>query len=195
MSTEPTLRDLMVAGANNPEGATAADLAIAIERNALQVQPHIYTLEYQKRLFRAQRAGQKLRFFAKVEDRDAWLMVRSVGQTCFTTGGTPKLVDVHQHIKSRARKPGLKPLALMGSETNRKAQPAPVSIDDEQFKRVGDLVFTDATIVTICPSSTHDPRYQLGPDASIEKLFSASPYGQYIAEPSTWAAAAISGRG
>lgn len=191
MSTEPTLRDLMVARANNPEGATAADFAIAIERKALQVQPHIYILEQQKRLFRAQRSGQKLRFFAKAEDRDAWLMVKSVGQTCFTTGGTPKLVDVHLHIKSRARKPGLKPLALMGSETNRKAQPAPVTVDGEQFKRVGELVFTDATVVTICPSSTHDPRYQLGPDASIEKLFSAAGPGHYLAEPSTWAAAAM----
>ena len=122
-------------------------------------------------------------------------MVKSVGQTCFTTGGTPKLVDVHEHIKSRARKPGLKPLPMLGSQTNRRAQPAPVNIDGEQFKRVGELVFTEHTKVTICPSSTHDPRYQLGPDASIEKVFSAAGPGHYLAEPSTWAKAAISGRG
>ena len=83
-------------------------------------------------------------------------------------------MDVHEHIKSRARKPGLKPLPMLGSQTNRRAQPAPVNIDGEQFKRVGELVFTEHTKVTICPSSTHDPRYQLGPDASIEKVFSAA---------------------
>lgn len=193
MSTEPSLRDLMVARADNPDGATAADFAIAIERKALQVQPHIYALESQKRLFRAHRAGQKLRFFAKVEYRDAWLMVKSVGQTCFTTGGTPKLVDVHQHIKSRARKPGLKPLALMGSETNRKAQPAPVNIDGEQFKRVGDLVVNDETIFSFGRSYSHDPRVQCGPEEHIPALFSAQRYGEYIEPASTWAAAAARG--
>lgn len=191
MNHEPSLRDRMVARANNPDGATAADFCTAVQRTPSQVQPHIYALESRKRLYRAQRAGQKLRFFADRLHRDAWLMVKSVGQTCFTTGGTPKLVDVHQHIKSRARKPGLKPLALMGSETNRKAQPAPVSIDGEQFKRVGELVFTEHTKVTICPSSTHDPRYQIARGASIEKLFSAAGPGHYLVEPSTWAKAAM----
>lgn len=199
MNYEPTLRDRMVARADNPDGATAADFCAAVQRTPSQVQPHIYALESRKRLYRAQRAGQKLRFFADRLQRDAWVMAKQIGQNHQTVmpqaapkPAAPKLVDVHEHIKSRARKPGLKPLPLAGSETNRKAQPAPVSIDGKQFKRVGGLIMTEKTKVTICPSSTHDPRYQLAPGASIERLFSAAPPGHYLGEPSAWAAAAMS---
>jgi hypothetical protein len=153
-----SLREQMVRRANNPEGASAADFAAAIERDAMQVQPHIAALESRKRLFRAKAPHLRLRFFANQSHRDTWLAV-----------------------------------AL--SEAHRKAsEPAPVTIDRAQFKRVGELVINEATVVTPCSSSTHDPRYQLDPTEPLPPGLSSLPYGQYSAPASPWAVAAAQAR-
>lgn len=153
-----SLREQMVARANNPGGASAHDFAAVIDRNAQLVQSYIAALEGHKRLFRAKVIGQRLRFFATQSHRDTWLAV-----------------------------------AL--SEAQRQASaPAPVTIDRAQFKRVGELVINEATVVTPCSSSTHDPRYQLGPADPLPPGLSSLPYGQYSAPASPWAVAAAQAR-
>lgn len=193
----PTIRDRLVALADNPQGATAADFCAAVERGPGPIGSHVSFLESRQRLFRARRAGCRLRFFANAPARDAWLAKIPVGKSFNTVmpgkvrQQGPVLVDVHQRIKSRAQQPRLAPLPLAGSERNRQPSGAPVTVDCAQFRRIGDLVMTEKTKLTICPSSTHDPRYQIAPGAAVDRLFSAMPPGHYLGEPSAWAVAAM----
>ena len=115
-----------------------------------------------------------------------------------TATAAPEITCARDYIVYLCSTPNGAPLLLPGSipfRRNKGTVPAPVDINSDQFKLVGDMVMRADAVHTICPSSTHDPRYQLGPADSVEKMFSAAPPGHYHAEPSAWAAAAIQARG
>ena len=195
------VRDYIVYLCSTPNGATCTEIGKAIDRTTRQVTSHLTHMIGQGRIFKGQRGGMQLRFFTEAANRDAWQLAKGTGndaQTVVRQQYMPRLVAVDQHIVSRARKPGGAPLLLPGSipfRRNKGTVPAPVDINSDQFKLVGDMVMRADAVHTICPSSTHDPRYQLGPADSVEKLFSAAPPGHYLADPSPWAAAAIQARG
>lgn len=200
MNYEPTLRDCISVLCDNSEGATAREVADAIGQTTHRATTHLQRMVNQGRIHKGQRAGTVLHFFANAAERDTWVLRKESGHNAQTTGRreSPLLVSVHEHLKSKARRPGLPPLLLNGSmafHRNKGTTAAPVSFDPDQFKLVGDMLMKADTVHTVCKSATHDPRYQLGPDDSIERAFSSAPPGHYIADPSPWAAAAIQARG
>lgn len=104
----------------------------------------------------------------------------------------PRLVDVHEHLRSRARKPGPK-LALPGSEMERPLPTSGVTIDPNWRQRVGEQIVGVETVRSLGLSAGHDPRYQVGPDEQVPAVFSGRKYGEYTDPASTWAMAAMRG--
>lgn len=167
------------------------------------VNMHMAALVAQGRVHPAKRAGDRIRWFKRVAARDAWLLEMQRGETMYTMvpkanrASTkpkgPRLVDVHQHLPSRARRPGPKCLPLLGSEMERPLPAAGVAIDPNWMQRTGDQVVTVETVTSRGMSSGHDPRFQCGPDDEVPALFSGRPYGEYTEPASTWAKAAMRG--
>lgn len=197
--------DAMLGLADRDSGATSKDFQALTGLNANLVGSHIQRLEYGKHLHRARRAGERLRFFARADARDRWLAAVPAGETVHTVARSkadrrkarkqqaesPRLVDVHQHLVSRARKPGGR-ILLPGSEANRPFTPG-VTINRSDLQRTGELIITAATKHTVCPSPGCDPRYQVAPGTAVPPLFSSMPPGVYAAPASTWAEAALGG--
>lgn len=198
------VRMLELAGRDS--GATSKDFQALTGLSANLVGSHIQRLEYGEHLHRARRAGERLRFFARAVDRDRWLATVPIGERVHTVSGrspekrrasrkskpeSPYLVDVHQHLVSRARKPGAG-ILLAGSEGNRPVIPG-VTISRSDMQRTGELIITAATKHTVCPSPGCDPRYQVKPGERVAPEFSALPIGHYSAPASTWAEAALGG--
>ena len=105
----------------------------------------------------------------------------------------PKLVDVHEHLPSRARKPGAKCPPLQGSEMERPLPTAGVTIDPHWHLRTGEQIVGVETVRSLGLSAGHDPRYQCGPDEQVPAIFSGRKYGEYTEPASTWAKAAMRG--
>lgn len=113
-----TFRHAIVNLAKRPDGVVTTELCALIDRSSETVRSHLRKLEATKRLFRAKKKGLKVRFFASVSDRDDWLQapLTGVANKDLARPHKPRLVDVHEHIRSRARKPGMRPIPLPGSE-------------------------------------------------------------------------------
>lgn len=197
--------DAMLELADRDSGATSKDFQALTGLTANLVGSRIQRLEYGKYLHRARRAGERLRFFARAVDRDRWLATVPTGETVHTVARSkadrrvarkaqaesPRLVDIHQHLVSRARKPGAR-ILLPGSEGNRPATPG-ATINRSDLQRTGDLIVTASTKITRCPSLACDPRYQVAPGTAVPPLFSSMPPGMYATPASGWAAAALGG--
>lgn len=198
-----TVRDQIVELADVPGGVSSKELQEVFGLSPKKVNTVMMNLVTLGRVHRAKRAGDRMRWFKRPAMRDAWLLEMQSGETMYTivpkdqragskpTG--PRLVDVHQHLRSRARKPGPKCLPMLGSEMERPLPAAGVAIDPNWMQRTGDQVVTVETVKSRGVSSGHDPRFQVGPDDMVPAVFSGRPYGEYPEPASTWAKAAMRG--
>ena len=166
MST-PTLRDRMVAFADSPQGASSADFQAAFFLSQLNANGHIQGLEYKSRLHRAKAPGQRLRFFARAADRDRWLAAQPAVSPKAAARAKPKAHKAGRGIQLQPTTPG-------------------VRIDRTDLERRGDLVFTERTKYTACPSIGCDPRYQAPAGADVPRVIATD--GEPV---SAWAAAVI----
>jgi hypothetical protein len=196
-------RDQMVELADVPGGISSRELQAVFGMSAKLVNTAMTVLTQRGRVYRAKRAGDRARWFKKVANRDAWLLEMQRGETIYTVVPKdqraslkpkgPRLVDVHQHLPSRARKPGAKPLPLPGSEMERALPVAGVAIDPNWMQRTGEAVCSVETVRSKGISAGHDPRYQVGPDDAFPAVFSGRRYGEYSEAASPWAKAAARG--
>lgn len=202
-----TNRDRMVELADVPGGVSSKELQAVFDMSAKDVNSNMTFLVPRGRVHRAKRAGDRIRWFKRAEARDAWLMEMKRGESIFTVVPKgqrrgevkaakpkgPRLVDVHEHIPSRARKPGARPLPLPGSEMARPLPTPGVAIDPKWHQRVGEPIVSIETVRSKGKSAGHDPRFQVGEGDVVPAVFSGRNYGEYIEPPSAWAAAAARG--
>lgn len=104
-TANPTYRDRIAVMAACPTGVSVRDLCAALGIAMDAATAHLATMVYQGRLHRARRPGVKLRWFAAVADRDAWVAAPPIGAGPNTTAA-PKLVPAKAKLKSRAKQPG-----------------------------------------------------------------------------------------
>jgi len=198
-----TIRDQVVELADVPGGISNKELQAAFGLSPKHVNMHMTALVNQGRVHPAKRAGDRIRWFKRVAARDAWLLEMQRGETMYTVVPKanrasakpkgPRLVDVHEHLPSRARRPGARPLPLPGSEMERPLPTAGVTIDPHWHLRTGEQIVGVKTVRSLGLSSGHDPRYQVGPDERVPAVFSGRNYGEYTDPASTWAMAAMRG--
>lgn len=198
-----TIRDQVVELADVPGGISNKEAQGVFGLSPKHVNMHMAALVAQGGVHPAKRAGDRIRWFKRVAARDAWLLEMQRGETIYTVvpkanraGAKPKgprLVDVHVHLPSRARKPGARPLPLPGSEMERPLPTAGVTIDPNWGQRTGEQIVGVETVRSYGLSAGHDPRFQVGPDEEVPALFSALRPGQYPEPASTWAKAAMRG--
>jgi len=161
--------------ATAPDGVTSAELQKALSVTADFACSMMARQVRAGKLFRAQRAGFKLRWFDTAARAAAWELQPAVGTNHLTTEA-PKLVAIGKPMKSRANKPG--------------AGIAPPQQPRE--KRVVEAVEVDYSRakVTRCPSVDHDPRYQLPPGAHPYGAgFAAVGVGRDVGTGRAWAGA------
>lgn len=200
-----TIRDQVVELADVPGGVSNKELQAVFDLSPRHVNMHMTALVNQGRVHPAKRAGDRIRWFKRVAVRDAWMLEMQRGETMYTvvpkakracdkpTRQGPKLVDVHEHLPSRARKPGAKCPPLQGSEMERPLPTAGVTIDPHWHLRTGEQIVGVETVRSLGLSDGHDPRYQCGPDEQVPAIFSGRKYGEYTEPASTWAKAAMRG--
>ena len=110
-----TIRDQVVELADVPGGVSNKELQAVFDLSPRHVNMHMTALVNQGRVHPAKRAGDRIRWFKRVAVRDAWMLEMQRGETMYTvvpkakracdkpTRQGPKLVDVHEHLPSRAR--------------------------------------------------------------------------------------------
>lgn len=160
-----TMRRAIVDFACRADGVVTTELCKLIERPSETVRSHLRKLEATKRLFRAKRKGLKVRFFASASDRDAWLLGPLVGvSNADMARPKPRLVDVHEHIRSRARKPGMKPIPLPGSE----AQLQPVIVHQPKIPFSDLVADMNGVKVNHCSAPKAYGKFWFDPDIEYE---------------------------
>ena len=196
-----TKRDRMVELADVPGGVSNKELQAVFGMSSKDVNSNMSFLTAAGRVHRAKRAGDRARWFKSRAACDTWLLEMQRGESMYTVVPSkppmpakgPRLVDVHQHLPSRARKPGARPLPLPGSEMERPLPTAGVTIDPHWHLRTGEQIVGVETVRSLGLSAGHDPRYQCGPDEQVPAIFSGRKYGEYTEPASTWAKAAMRG--
>ncbi len=196
-----TKRDRMVVLADVPGGVSNKELQAVFGMSSKDVNSNMSFLTAAGRVHRAKRAGDRARWFKSRAACDTWLLEMQRGESMYTVVPSkppmpakgPRLVDVHQHLPSRARKPGARPLPLPGSEMERPLPVAGVAIDPDWRKRTGEPIVSVETVRSKGISAGHDPRYQVGDDEEVPAVFSGRRYLEYCDPPSSWAQAAARG--
>lgn len=185
-----TKRDAIVALAARPCGASSAEIQAEIRSSAAAVATHLIHLELQKRVVRAKRAGNKLRWFANVADRDTWQNAVPTGIS-HNTIKAPKLVAIGEKVpgdKARTPTNKLQLMTLEGSRANIAGIPAiPRAMRAPRLAVDFGVIVPSHVKVSACPSWTHDPRYQCRPgEQPFGAGFSAVGVGRDIQTGRAW---------
>lgn len=81
---DPTIREQIEVMARDKNGVCCADIKKAFGMQTATANSHLHELVLQKRIFRGQRSGLRLRWFKTEELRDAWKLGVDRGDTTFT---------------------------------------------------------------------------------------------------------------
>jgi hypothetical protein len=201
----PTRRDRMVDLSDVPGGVSSNELQAVFEMTAKDVNTNMSALTVAGRVFKAKRAGDRVRWFKRRDMRDAWLLEMQRGETMHTVVPKaqrtslkpkpkgPRLVDVHQHLPSRARKPGAKCPPLQGSEMERPLPTEGVRIDPKWTAHKGEVLNPNNVQPTRCASPGFGPNGELINLKNPPPVFSGPGIGHYTDPASTWAKAAARG--
>ena len=183
---EPTHKQRILEMAKRDGGVSSADIMREIKNSLKVVSRNCPALVKAGKLHKSYRLGARARWFDTAARAAAWANMPPMEPNEWVTRGwkekpakpekpqkAPKLVAIGAKIKSKARQPSIAPPLLEGSRKNTppKALDAPVTLKSKATDMVGAPDLSRARVI-VCPSPTHDARYQVAPGAIVLGEFS-----------------------
>lgn len=189
----PTKRDKIAELSRHPEGVRMSAIVAALGISGNLAGRHVGKMMLQGRLYRAERAGARLRWFDAAERAEAWSAMPAMEPSEWAAPRrnawavierkpkpirAPKLVAIGGRIKNSTRQPSKAPPKLAGSDQGKnqviKAKPgvdATVTLKSKPSDLRGAVDYSKAKI-TIDSTPKYDARYQVAPGSVVVGEFS-----------------------
>jgi hypothetical protein len=189
----PTKRDKIAELSRHPEGVRMSAIVAVLGISGNLAGRHVGKMMLQGRLYRAERAGARLRWFDTAERAAAWSAMPAMEPSEWAAPRrnawavierkpkpirAPKLVAIGGRIKNSTRQPSKAPPKLAGSDQGKnqviKAKPgidATVTLKSKPSDPRGAVDCSKAK-VTIDSTPKYDARYQVAPGSVVVGEFS-----------------------